>query len=210
LEKGNPDTYSVDYLSEKSTVGKWKSRHTIFVDSEEWKSLLRAKQEKMSRLGLGFDVVSISDKISVRMVVPINQPESRFGKGNSKLTGKALRTTGLRVVEDETEVNYPLDSPPVGKSPFPSLNPLELEIGQTYILSEQTPLMPSHSPVDPVAALQKMKQIPKGGVFKVLETFKKRGLPWYKVVVLDQRKKRIGTGWINSAALLGQELKAHK
>jgi hypothetical protein len=210
LEKGNPDTYSVDYLSEKSTVGKWKSRHTIFVDSEEWKSLLRAKQEKMSRLGLGFDVVSISDKISVRMVVPINQPDSRFGKGNSKLTGKALRTTGLRVVEDETEVNYPLDSPPVGKSPFPSLNPLELEIGQTYILSEQTPLMPSHSPVDPVAALQKMKQIPKGGVFKVLETFKKRGLPWYKVVVLDQRKKRIGTGWINSAALLGQELKAHK
>ena len=210
LEKGNPDTYSEDYFSEKSTVGKWKSRHRIFVDSEEWKSSLRTKQEKMSRLGLGFDVASISDKISVRMVVPINQPDSRFGKGNSKLTGKAIRTTGLRVVEDEIEIDYPLDSPPVGKSPFPSLNPLELEIGQTYILSEQTPLMPSHSPVDPIAALQKMKQIPKGGVFKVLETFKKRGLPWYKVVVLDQRKKRIGTGWVNSAALLGQELKADK
>jgi hypothetical protein len=210
LEKGNPDMYSEDYFSEKSTVGKWKSRHRIFVDSEEWKSSLRTKQEKMSRLGLGFDVASISDKISVRMVVPINQPDPRFGKRNSKLTGKAIRTTGLRVVEDEIEIDYPLDSPPVGKSPFPSLNPLELEVGQTYILSEQTPLMPSHSPADPIAALQKMKQIPKGGVFKVLETFKKRGNPWYKVVVLDQRKKRIGTGWINSTALLGQELKADK
>lgn len=210
LEKGNPATYSEDYFSEKSTVGKWKSRHRIFVDSEEWKSSLRAKQEKMSRLGLGFDVASISDKISVRMVVPINQPDPRFGKRNSKLTGKAVRTTGLRVVEDEIEIDYPLDSPPVGKSPFPSLNPLELEVGQTYILSKQTPLMPSHSPADPIAALQKMKQIPKGGVFKVLETVKKRGNPWYKVVALDQRKKRIGTGWINSTALLGQELKAYK
>lgn len=210
LEKGNPDIYSVDYFSEKSTVGKWKSRHRIFVDSEEWKSSLRTKQEKMSRLGLGFDVASISDKISVRMVVPINQPDPRFGELNSKLTGKAVTTTGLRVVEDEIELNYPLESPPVGKSPFPSLNPLELEIGQTYILSEQTPLMPSHSPVDPIAALQKMKQIPKGGVFKVLETFKKRGNPWYKVVAFDQRKKRIGTGWINSTALIGQELNAYK
>jgi len=70
--------------------------------------------------------------------------------------------------------------------------------------------MPSHSPADPIAALQKMKQIPKGGVFKVLETVKKKGNPWYKVVALDQRKKRIGTGWINSTALFGQELKAYK
>lgn len=210
LEKGNPDMYSVEYLSEKSTIGKWKSRHTIFVDSEEWKSSLRTKQQKMSRLGLGFDVASISDKISVRMTVPISQPDPRFGELNSNLTGKAVRTTGLRVVVDEVDLNYPLESPPVGKSPFPSLNPVDLEIGQTYILSEQTPLMPSHSPADPIAALQKMKQIPKGGVFKVLETFKKRGLPWYKVVAFDQRKKRIGTGWINSAALIGQELNADK
>lgn len=210
LEKGNQSAYSVDYFSEKSTVGKWESKHRISIASEKWKSALRAKQEKMSGLGLGFDVASISDKITVRMVVPINQPDPRFGKRNSKLTGKAVRTTGLRVVKDEIEIDYPLDSPPVGKSPFPSLNPLELEVGQTYIVSKQTPLVPSHSPADPIAALQKMKQIPKWGVFKVLETVKKKGNPWYKVVALDQRKKRIGTGWINSMALLGQELKAYK
>jgi len=210
LEKGNSATYSVDYLSQKSTVGEWKSKHRISIDSEKWKFALREKQEKMSRLGLGFDVASISEKITVRMVVPINQLDPRFGKQNSNLTGKAVRATGLRVVEDEMEIDYPLDSAPVDKSSFPSLNPLELEVGQTYIVTKQTPLMPSHSPVDPIAALQGMKQIPESGGFKVLDTFNKKGNPWYRVSAFDQRRKQIGTGWVNSTALLGQQLKAYK
>ncbi len=203
LEKGNPVRYSEDYVSEKSTIGKWRSKHRISIASEKWKSALRSKQERMSRIGLGFAVASISDKITVRMVVPINQPDPRFGIDNTKLTGKAVRTTGIRVVEDEIKINYPLDSPPVGKSPFPSLHPLELEIGIAYVVSRQTPLVPSHNPADPIAALKQMKQIPNGGVFKVLETVKKKGNPWYRVVAFDQRNKRIGTGWINSTALLG-------
>ena len=210
LEKGDSAEYSVDYFSEKGTIGKWESKQRISIASNKWKSALRAKQEKMSRLGLGFDVASISDKITVRMVVPINQPDPRFGKRNSKLTGKAVRTTGLRVVDDEIGIDYPLDSPSVGKSPFPSLNPLELEIGQAYIVSKQTPLMPYHSPVNPTAAIKQMKQIPKGGGFKVLEMVKKKTNPWYKVNAFDKRKKQIGTGWINSTALLGQELEAFK
>jgi hypothetical protein len=90
------------------------------------------------------------------------------------------------------------------------LNPLELEIGQAYTVSKQTPLMPSHSPADPIAAIQQMKEIPKGGGFKVLEMVKKKTNPWYKVTAFDQREMQIGTGWINSTALLGQELKAYK
>ena len=209
-EKDNSAAYSVDYFSEKSIIGKWKSKHRIPIASEKWKSALRAKQEEMSRLGLGFDVAFISDKITVRMVVPINQPDPRFGDRNANLSGKAVRTKGIRVVEDEIEIDYPLDSPPVGKSPFPSLNPLELEIGQAYTVSKQTPLMPSHSPANPIAAMQQIKQIPKGGGFKVLEMVRKKTNPWYKVTAFDQRKIQIGTGWINSTALLGQELKAYK
>jgi len=223
LEKGNPDTYSVDYFSEKSTIGKWKLEHRISIASEKWKTALRTKQENLSRVGLGFDVASISDNITVHMVVPINQPDPRFGERNSNLTGKAVTMaskggrsiTGkvvgpMYVVKDEITIEYPLDSPPVGKSPFPSLNPLELEIGQSYVVSKQTPVMPSHSPADPIAAIQQMKQIPKGGVFKVLESVKKRNTPWYKVIALNQKNELIGTGWINSTALLGQELKACK
>jgi len=207
MEKDNPSMYSVDYFSEKSTVGKWKSKHRIFVDSEKWKSALRAKQEEMSRLGLGFDVASISDKITMCMVVPINQPDPQFGKRNSKLTGKVVKATGLCFVEDEIEIDYPLKSPPVGKSPFLNLNPLELEVGQSYIVTKQTSLMPAHSPIDIFAALLKVKYIPKGGGFKVLDTFDKKSNPWYRVNAFDQRKKQIGEGWINSLALLGKTLR---
>ena len=211
LEKGNSDRYSLDYFSEKSTIGKWKLEHRISIASENWENALRTKQEKMSRIGLGFDVASISDKITVRMVVPVNQPDPRFGELNSNLIGKAVRASGnIRVVEDEIEISYPLDSPPVGSSPFPSLHPLELKNGQAYIVSKQTPLIPSLNPADPMAAIQQMKQIPKGGVFEVIETVKKENSPWYKVIAFNQRKQRIGTGWINSTALLGQELKACK
>lgn len=210
LEKGNPDRYSVDYFSEKSTIGKWKSEHSISIASEDWKTALRVKQEEMSRIGLGFDVASISDKITVSMVVPINQPDPKFGDQNQNLTGKAVRTKGIRVVEDEIEIDYPLNAPPVGKSPFPSLNPLELEIGQAYVVSKQTPLMSSHSPADPIAAIQQVKQIPKGGGFKVLEVYKEKNNPWYKVTAFNQSTEAIGTGWINSTALLGQQLRAHK
>lgn len=206
LEEGNSATYSVDYFSEKSTIGKWKSEHSISIDSEDWKTALRTKQEEMSRLGLGFDIASISDKIRVRMVVPINQPDPKFGDQNQNLTGKAVKTKGIRVVEDEIEIDSPLDAPPVGKSPFPSLNPLELEIGQAYIVSKQTPLMPSHSPADPIAAIQQMKQIPKGGGFKVLEVYNAANNPWYKVTAFDHSIEEIGIGWINSTALLGQKL----
>jgi len=223
LETGKPDRYSVDYFSERSTIGKWRSKNRISIASEKWKSALKNKQERLSGVGLGFDVASISDKIRVSMVVPINQPDPRFGERNKNLTGKAVtmaskggRTIAgevvgpMYVVEDEIKIDYPLDSPPVGRSPFPSLNPLQLEVGQAYIVSKQTPLMPSLSPADPMAAIQRMRQIPKGGVFKVLETAKKRNTPWYRVVAFNEEKQRIGTGWINSTALLGQRLKAPK
>ena len=213
-EKGNSGKYSVECFSEKSIVGEWRSKHRISVGNKVWKSALREKQEKMSRLGLGFDVASISDKIKVSMVVaaPKLQIDPRFGTDDgSQVTGKALkpRKYGKPWVLDEVEIDCPLDSPRVGKLHFPDLNPLELEAGQTYIVTKQTPLMPSHSPADPIAAMKNMKQIPKGGGFKVLETFDKRGNPWYRVTAFDQRKKQIGIGWINSTALLGQQPKGY-
>jgi len=185
-EPDNVGEYSIDYFSEKSTIEKWKSEHSISIASEVWNTALRALQDKMSGFGLGFDVASISDKIEVRMVVP-----------------------GTPII-DEIEIDYPLIDSPVGKSPFPSLDPLELEIGQVYVVSEQTPLMPSHTPDDPIAALQQMKQIPKEGGFKILEVYNATNNPWYKVNAFDNSTEEIGIGWINSIALFGQQLKVYK
>ena len=206
FEKGNTSEYSHDYFSEKSTVGKWKTTHKVSIDSDKWKSSLREKQKELSRIGLGFQVASISDKISISMVVPINQPNPEFGEKNSKLSGKAVNPKGLRVVEKEVEIRRPLDSKAVKEKRLPSLDPRALDVGSTYVVSKKTPLMPSHSPADPLEAIKQMKHIPKGGSFKVLETYKKKVSPWYRVSARGKNKKALGTGWINSTALIGQQL----
>jgi len=204
MEKGTE--YARDYFSEKSTVGKWRLKHNIYISNEKWKTGFKSHLKKMSRFGLGFDVASISDMITVRMVAPIRQLDPQFGKQNENLIGMAVKTNGIRVVDDEVQINYPLDSASLLKSRFPSLDPLSLEVGPIYILSKRTPLMPTHSPKDDFAALKQMRYIPKGTGFKVIRIFKKNGHPWYGVVALNRRKQRLGKGWINSSALLGQKL----
>ena len=84
----------------------------------------------------------------------------------------------------------------------------KIEPGETWIVSKQTPLMPFLNPNDPVSALTKMKKIPASGGFEVLsKQYKTKGNPWYKVIAFDQNRTEIGCGWINSIALLGQQLK---
>jgi hypothetical protein len=210
LEVGSSDTYSVDYFSQKSTVGEWRSAHTISIASDTWENALRAKQEEMSRIGLGFEVASISDTITARMVVPINQPDPAFGKENKNLSGKAVRSSGLRVVEDEIEIPFPLDSSPSANSQTISLDPRNLDTGQSYVVSGRTPLMPSINPSDPGEAIQDVEEIPARGRFKVFDVETKDGIPWYKVTAFDEDNQRIGAGWINSTALLGQQLEARE
>jgi hypothetical protein len=213
LHKGDSTAYIEYYFAEKSTIAKWKSEHSISIADEVWKKALRDRQELVSIFGPSFDVASISDKITVSMTVPINQPDSMFGERNQNLTGKAVTVLeeDLRVVEDEIEIVYPLNAPPIGKSPFPNLDPMRLDIGQSYIVSNKTALMPSHSPEDPLAAIQQMKYVPKNGRFKVHKVyFKDKNNPWYKVTAFNQSMEEIGTGWINSTALLGQQLEVHK
>jgi len=210
LEKGNSSTYSCDYLSKKSTIGEWKTKSFVSLDNGEWRKKLKNKQIEMSRLGLGFDVESIGNEVEVRMVVPIEQPNPKFGKDNLRLTGSRVRMRGIRVVEDEVKIHYPIDSSSISKSPIPSLDPQNLDIGQSYILSKKTPLMPSIDPTDPLNAIEQMKQIPAGGVIKVYEIQKKRETPWYRVTATDHTKNMVGSGWINSSALLGQQLEAHR
>lgn len=126
FKTGKTDRYPLNYFSEKGTVNTWKLLHIITIDNDIWRSKLRQAQEKMSRLGQRFDVASVSDKITVRIVAPINQPDPRFGKQNSKLTGKAVSGTALRIVKNEIDIDSPMDAPPVDKSPFPSLDQLNL------------------------------------------------------------------------------------
>jgi hypothetical protein len=90
------------------------------------------------------------------------------------------------------------------------LDPQKLCAGQSFIVSKQTPLMPEIEPADPLKAIQQMKKIPKDGAFKIFNVRKKGSSSWYQVVAIGPDKKKIGDGWINSIALIGQDLKPYK
>jgi hypothetical protein len=87
------------------------------------------------------------------------------------------------------------------------IDPEKLVIGRSYTLLEKKPLMPEISPVDVYKAMEKIKYIPSRGSFLVLSIFDKNGNPWYEVSAFNQDKELIGTGWINSAALIDQSFK---
>ncbi len=112
FEKNSKAEYPLDYFSEKSIIGKWRSKQKVFIEGEKWKSLLMERQKEMSKLEFGFEVTSISDMLKVSMVVPVNQPDPRFGERNAHLSGKAVKNNDLRVVKDEVEIYYPLVAPP--------------------------------------------------------------------------------------------------
>ena len=110
----------------------------------------------------------------------------------------------------KSDTQTPSDAQLHSANPAPEpvwLDPQGLRVGQAFIVSKETPLMPEFEPSDPIAALQQAKRIPKGGAFKISEIRQKNFCPWYRVIVINQNNKQIVSGWINSAALFGQDLK---
>jgi hypothetical protein len=85
-------------------------------------------------------------------------------------------------------------------------DPQDLHVGKTYRLSTETPLMPELSPTDPMQALERVKQIGLGGTITVLKIGDKGGTPWYEVQAKQADGVRLGRGWVNSIALLGQDI----
>ena len=114
--KGKSSAYSVNYFNERSVVSVWRTQKSISLDHNKWLFDLRNIQEKMVCLEGRFDVEKISDKIEIRMVVPINQLDPRFGWRNENLVGKAVKVNDLRFVEDEVQIRYPLQKSPTGRS----------------------------------------------------------------------------------------------
>ncbi|MCH7937273.1 MAG: hypothetical protein IH994_09315 [Proteobacteria bacterium] len=208
-ERGNDAAYSHSYLEEKSTVGSWRKPRQISVVHSKWNTMVKAHREKMSRLGMGYTVGRVDDDLEMSMVVPVNQKDRRFGKRNENLVGKAVRTTGLRVIISEVKIRYPVHAS-AGQAHLPSTDPYSLELKRAYRVSKETPLMSMLNPSDPMAALKQVKYIPAGYVIKILSASKMHGNPWYRVSVTNQNGISVGSGWVNSTALLGQELHAVK
>ena len=61
--------------------------------------------------------------------------------------------------------------------------PDSLEIGKSYNLSKETPLMPELNPIDPLAAINKIKYIKPGEIINIISIEEKNNTPWYFVNV---------------------------
>ncbi len=207
-EKGSSEEYSLDYFSEKSTVKKWRKKRNISLDNPKWKADLENKQKDLARLDLGFDVDKISDKVSIDSIVPLRQNNPKFGERNSKLKGERVNITKpgkftLRTVKEEIIIDYPLDGDKSVKSKY--ADPLSLQLGKSYSVSKETPLMPALSPSDAMDALENIKYIQDGTKIKIVSKEKKDNRLWYQVEVFENNQV-IDEGWINSKALISQNL----
>lgn len=116
-ESSEPDEtfcFGYDGCPAKSTVQAWKTPVKVSLDPQAWLQRFLARQLELRRSGLFGKVTEVSDNLSIRFVVPINQDDPRFGKRNSNLRGaRVIEKDGLRLVEWEKDVPHPV-VPPLG------------------------------------------------------------------------------------------------
>lgn len=120
---------------------------------------------------------------------------------------QAIVKSSPSYIESNIPIDISINASPENKFTNPVLLPYELEIGQTYIISKETPLMPSPNSANPLEAIQQIKYIPEGTRFEIIDIYKDGDNPWYKVNAYNQNVQKIGSGWINCIALIGQNLK---
>jgi hypothetical protein len=199
------EEYPIEYFSESSTVGAWRSPRTLTIDNEGWKRQLDERRRTLAVAGEPFTVRSIRDTIEISFVVPVNQ-DPPFQSRNENLHGRVVETNeyGLRLIRREIPVGYLIDASDLDASRW--ADPLALSAGKTYALPGVTPLVPEIEPADPMSAIARIQQMPAGTQVRVLEVHQRQGLPWYRVRVTAGEP--VGAeGWINSTALIGKTLK---
>jgi hypothetical protein len=205
-EAGGVETYTVDYFDEKSKIGKWRQEQTVEIDNVKWKRELEARRQGLARAGEPFTVAAIDDHIEVGFTVPVNQENPRFGRMNENLVGSVVTQSGpmrLRIIRKNIRINFPLDE---SSDSTEYASPRDLRVGFTYRLSREIPLMPEFEPQDPLSAAANVKRIPLEGTITVREVRMRGGNPWYQVEAHVPGGREIGEGWVNSIALIGQDI----
>lgn len=207
-EQGSSDAYSLPYVSEKSTIGAWEGRrHRVPVKDGWWRDSLQAHQRMMARVGMPYDVRTIGDSVHVSFTVPVHQ----FGRWNENLAGEAVRTEGLRVVEEELALAKPIGQAP---PPSPWVSRTDLRPGRTYVLGGPVPLIPACNPGSAEETMRAIEQVYNLGTGTAItvEEVVEEGCPEgsdlsYRVEVLGPDGARVDDGWISSIALIGQDIR---
>jgi len=203
LLKESQEEYGADYFYEKSKVKDWNEPRNILIDNLKWENSFQEKLKKHALFEQGTEAERINNFIGVRFVVPIRQTNSAFGEKNKNLTGKKVSVEYIRFVEDELQIQFPYKA---SSDPPSFANPMNLKKKKTYILSKRTPLMSEILPTDIKAALQTSIWLESGYTIKIIKKVKKNNTVWYYAQTSFQDGVKIGDGWINSTALIGQSI----
>lgn len=207
FEKGNPGTaYSRDYFARKSKVGASRNGFTCSVADAVFTTSLQEQMDKMSSIGMPFEVASIVDEIEVSFVLPISQSDPAFGERNANLHGRMAPVSGLKTIRAEKLLHRPLNRADSEMPRARTASHDTLEIGSSYRISRETPLMPAFEPSDPLAAIARKVSLPASTTILIREKKDKRGTPWYRADAYGLGGEHIGEGWINSGALMGQTI----
>jgi len=86
------------------------------------------------------------------------------------------------------------------------VDPHSLQAREAYHVSAPTPLLLGAAPAAPAGASPRVRQIPAGGAFKIYGVKRADGKAQYQVRAIGPDKKTLGSGTIESSALVGQTL----
>ncbi len=141
---------------------------------------------------------SILDKVDVQTTVSIN--ESRIAEADSK-TKERLDLSDQQRKQIWHEFISALKKAE-RKRPLDTSQPLR--VGDIFLLSKETLLMPVLEPNDPIAVAEKIKGLPARTTIKILGFGVRQETVWYSVEATSPLKSSTATGWINSISLMRQ------
>jgi hypothetical protein len=211
--KGDTTSYIGELGDEDFSVINGNFEMSLIINDTEW---YNKRQRLIKDLPNDFSpIAKISNKITIDVLYTpaVPQPanvlevlgtrgEFVTGEGSEHFgTGTLGRLTLFRVSK---KLSFPMEGR-VKKSPEYT-NYQSLKVNATYAISKETPLMPEFEPSDPLAAMNNVKYLQSGSRIRILSIKTKYNSPWYEVQAKSKTGEGIGKGWINSTALIGQDI----
>lgn len=90
------------------------------------------------------------------------------------------------------------------------IDPTALTVGQTYVLSRQTPLVPApglgQHQYRSTEHVERAVQLPPGTSITVNRSLRVNNTPWYDATARSATGSSLGQGFISQSALMGQQL----
>jgi len=191
--------------SHKNTVSKRYMRHTFFADGTlVVENKEKSQKQKHWELKDGIIIVNSSYKTSkfIEHYKLINHNELMKIRFKSIIKGEPLADYNPkeRYIRQDSETEKKMKKWDIFQSASKAMDfidPSSLNVGSKYTLSKKTPIMPHFTLSD----LSDVIYANKGQTITILERKKVNYTLWYKVEFGEKK------GWLNSIALLGQQLK---